>query len=353
MNNRPPRLPRWLLERALPADVREDISGDLEETFRHARQTSGARRAMTWYCGQVMAFSTHFLEERFRERYRHADMSTGISGIDLKLAMRMLVRYPGLTIVGVVGMAVGMAIAATAFSIGYMLMNPSLPLDEGDRVVAIQNWDVATNNADLQAMRDFGVWRSELRSIQAVGAFRSVGRNLIVAGAQPQPVSLAEMSASGFQVARVAPFMGRHLVPEDERPDAPPVVVIGFDVWERTFFADPLIVGRTVQLGDTTYTIVGVMPEGFAFPLRHSYWIPLKLEPSGFRPGTGPEIAVFGRLAAGATYESARAEAATVAQRIAAESPTHYCDQLAALRAVADGMPAAERAPDELQGRTP
>jgi putative ABC transport system permease protein len=324
MNNRPPRLPRWLLERALPADAREDISGDLEERYQHVRQASGARHASVWYCREVMSFSTHFLAERFFERHRHADMSTGISGIDLKLALRMLVRYPGLTIVGVVGMAVGMAIAAAAFSIIYMLMNPSLPLDEGERVVAIQNWDVATNNADLQAMRDFGTWRAELRSIEQVGAFRSVGRNLIVAGAQPQPVSLAEMSASGFQVARVAPFIGRHLLLEDERPDTPPVVVIGFDVWQRSFFGDPQIAGRAVQLGDTTFTIVGVMPEGFAFPLRHSYWIPLKLDPSGFAPRTGPEITVFGRLAAGATYETAQAEAATIAQRLAASSPATH-----------------------------
>jgi putative ABC transport system permease protein len=314
---RPPRFARWLLERALPADVREDVSGDLEELYR--RQPS-----RLWYWRQTFTFSSQFLAERFRQRHRQVDMSSGLSWIDWKLAARMLVRYPGLTIVGVLGMAVGMAIAATAFSVIYLIVNPSLPFEDADRVVAIQNWDVATNNAELRAMSDFATWREQLSSVQEVGAFRSVGRNLLVAGMKPQPISLAEISASGFSVARVAPLLGRHLQHEDERVDAPPVVVLGYDVWQRTFFGDSQIVGRTIQLGDTAYTIVGVMPEGFAFPVRHSYWIPLKLDPSRFAPRSGPEIVVFARLAPAATLESARAEIAAFTRRAAQSSPqTH------------------------------
>ena len=314
---RPPRLARWLLERALPADVREDVSGDLEELYR--RQPS-----RTWYWRQAFAFSARFLAERVRQRRPQLDMSTGLSWIDWKLAGRMLVRYPGLTVVGVLGMAVGMAIAAAAFSVIYLIVNPSLPFEDGDRVVAIQNWDAATHNAELRAMSDFATWRTRLTSVQDVGAFRSVGRNLIVEGARPQTISLAEISAAAFAVARVAPLMGRHLLAEDERAEAPPVVVLGYDVWQRTFFGDVQIVGRSLQLGDTVHTIVGVMPRDFAFPIRHSYWIPLKLDASRFAARSGPEITVFGRLAPGASLESARAELATFARRAAESSPqTH------------------------------
>ena len=314
---RPPRLARWLLERALPADIREDVSGDLEEVYRRKPSAS-------WYWGQAFSFSAQFLAERFRQRRRQVDMSTGLSWIDWKLAARMLVRYPGLTIVGVLGMAVGMAIAAAAFSVIYLIVNPSLPFEEADRIIAIQNWDAASNNAQPRAMSDFAVWRTELTSVQAVGAFRAVGRNLIVPGMKPQPISLAEISAAGFEVTRVAPQLGRHLLAEDERIEAPPVVLLGHDVWQRTFFGDLQIVGRTIQLGDTAHTVIGVMPEGFAFPIRHSYWIPLKLDPAQFTAGSGPEIMVFGRLAPGASLESARAEIATFTQRAALASPrTH------------------------------
>ena len=74
------------------------------------------------------------------------------------------------------------------------------------------------------------------------------------------------MTASGFRLTRVAPVLGRTLLDEDERPGAPPVLVIGYDDWQRYFDGDPDVLGTTVRLDETVYSIVGVMPEGFAFP---------------------------------------------------------------------------------------
>ena len=84
--------------------------------------------------------------------------------------------------------------------------------------------------------------------------------------------------------------------------------MIGHDEWVRRFGADPEIVGRSVRLGPDAYTIVGVMPEGFGFPTYHSFWIPWRLDATAYAPRTGPGVNVFGRLARGATLESARAE---------------------------------------------
>src|SRR5687767_5479012 len=112
MKHGPPAVARWMLERALPGDVREDVSGDLEENFRRRRRRSGALRSRLWYWAQALSFSTHFFVERLRERHRQTDMSIGFSWMDFKLGFRMLTRYPGLTLVGVLGMAVGIAIAA-------------------------------------------------------------------------------------------------------------------------------------------------------------------------------------------------------------------------------------------------
>jgi predicted permease len=323
-SRRPPRLARWILERALPDDVREDVSGDVEEMFHRRAASEGELRSRLWYWRQVLSFFFHFSAARLRERREQTDMSTGFSWVDLKLALRMLVRYPGLTIVGVVGMAVGMAISAAAFTIVYGLLDPSLPLAEGDRVVSIVNWDAATNNREPRAIRDFAVWREELTSVEDIGAVRNVSRNLIAPGAQPETVNMAEMTASGFRVARVQPALGRFLLPEDERPGAPDVVVIAHDVWQRRFSADPSIVGKTVQLGDRHHTIVGVMPDGFAFPVSHSFWIPWHQDPLRYQQRSGPMVEVFGRLAPGATLESAQAELNAIGQRIAQASPrTH------------------------------
>jgi hypothetical protein len=84
------------------------------------------------------------------------------------------------------------------------------------------------------------------------------------------------ITASGFRVARVPPLIGRPLADDDERAGAADVIVIGADLWRTRFASDPAVVGRTVRLGDTAFTIVGVMPERFAFPVNHQLWIPLR-----------------------------------------------------------------------------
>lgn len=248
-------------------------------------------------------------------------MRSGMSWLDVKLGVRMLFKNPGLTLVGGLGMAVAIAIGAGCFAYFYSFMYPSLPLDEGHRIVAIENWDTRGNDEARRSLHDLATWREELRTVRDVAAFRTVSRNLIAPDGSAELVLLAEMTASGFRVARVAPALGRPLVDDDERAGAPPVVVIGHDVWRTRFAADPGVVGRTVRLGNAVHTVVGVMPEGFAFPVNHRYWIPLRLSPADYPRGEGPELYAFGRLAPGATWEQAQAELDALGRRAAAAFP--------------------------------
>jgi predicted permease len=321
--SQPPRLARCILERALPDDVREEVTGDLREMFDGRRRSIGAAAAARWYWRQSASFTWHFVTERLRERRGNVQMTPGISRIDFTLALRMLVRYPGLTVVGVLGMAVGIAIAASAFVIGSRLLDPVLPLDEGDRIVVVQNWDTRTNNRELRSLHDLRIWRETLGSLEEIGAFRTAGRNLIAAGSQPETVQVAEMSASGFSLARVEPLMGRYLLPEDERAGAPDVVVVGEGFWRRRFAADPGILSREIQLGGTTHSIIGVMPAGFAFPLNDNLWIPLRL-PAVVEPRSGPVVTVFARVAPGITIESAQAELTALGDRAATTLPATH-----------------------------
>jgi len=245
--------------------------------------------------------------------------------LDVKLGIRMLFKYPGLALAGGVGIAVGVAIAAGGFSVIYgAFLVSSLPLEEGGRIVSIEMWDSAASKPERRILYDYQVWRAALKSVQEISAFRTVTPNLIAPGVQPVSVSVASMSASGFRVARVRPRMGRHLVEDDERAGAPSVVVIGENVWRNRFAGDPAIVGRAVQLGATPHTIVGVMPEGFAFPVNHRFWAPLRVGSAPPEPLTGPSLMVFGRLAAGATLETAQAELATIGGRAALTFPKIY-----------------------------
>ena len=247
----------------------------------------------------------------------------GVSWLDVKLAIRMLVRYPGLTAISVLGMAVGIAIAAGAFGILYTFVDPALPLPDGDRIVTIHNRDLAANSVDRRALHDLEDW-SRLGSVQEVGAFRQVTRNLIATGAQSETVRVAEMSASGFRIAGTAPLLGRHLLESDERAGAPAVLVIGYDAWLNSFGGDAGIIGRDVTLGDATHTVVGVMPEGFAFPVNHSFWIPFRLDAAQFAPREGPSITTFAKLVPGASLESAQAELTVLGERAATSYPATH-----------------------------
>lgn len=245
--------------------------------------------------------------------------------LDIKLGVRILIKYPGLALVGGFGIAVGVAIAAGGFSIIYgNFLAASLPLEEGDRIVSMELWDSAASKPERRLLHDYHVWREELKSVQEIAAFRTVTPNLIVSGAQPASVRVASMSASGFKVARVRPLMGRYLVEDDEREGAPAAVVIGENVWRNRFAGDPAILERTIQLGATPHSIVGVMPEGFAFPVNHRFWVPLRAGSAPPEPLTGPDLMVFGRLAPGATLESAQAELAAIGPRRALAFPETY-----------------------------
>ena len=265
--------------------------------------------------------------ERFKEEGRDVrglTWATGMS-LDFKLGARMLVKYPGLTLVGGLGMAVAIAVGAGFFSFLASIVTPALPLDEGARVVAIQNLNTARNDQARETqLHDLATWRRELGVVQELGAYRTVDRNLVTTDGRAEPLRIAEMTASGFRVARVPPLMGRYLVDEDERPGAPPVVVIGYDVWRSRFAGRADVVGSTLRLGAERHVVVGVMPRGFRFPVNNGVWAPLRLDPAAFPRGEAPPIDVFGRLAPGATLEQAQARLATLGRRLAAAEPATH-----------------------------
>jgi predicted permease len=264
--------------------------------------------------------------ERFKEDVRDArglDWLTG-TRLDFVLGLRMLIKHPVLTIVGGLGIAVGIAVSVGFFTFFRANANPELPLDEGDRIVALENRDVVLNNEDRRVVHDFLAWRTEIRSVKELAAFRTVDRNLRVGDALAEPAKVAEMTAAGFRVARVAPLLGRYLVDDDERIGAPLVMVIGYNVWQRRFAGDRAILGREVRLDGRVYTIVGVMPKEFTFPLSHELWTPFRPNPNAYGQRQGPWIYVFGRLADGVTMNQAQAELDQMGRRASAEFPkTH------------------------------
>ena len=235
----------------------------------------------------------------------------GSSWLDVRLGLRLLVRNWGLTLVGGLAMTLAIGIAAVVFAAFDIVMWSPLPLDEGDRVVAIQVWDREAGRRRDTTWQDLERWRASLQSVGDVGAFQTIRRNIITPDGSVELAAVAEISAAGFRVARVPPLVGRPIADADAAPGAAPVVVIGHDVWQRRFAGARDVIGRELRLGKDVHTVVGVMPDGFQFPFNFRYWVPLRLGAPGnddMLRNTGPEGVVFGRLAPGATIARAHAE---------------------------------------------
>jgi predicted permease len=304
------------VERELDEELAFHLEMETEKNVRAGMSPAEARRRAVLEFGGV---------EKHKEEVRDARWLGGFNGLslDARLGARMLVKHPGLTLVGGLGMAVAIAIAAI-FDASMGAANSPMPVEGGDRIVALEVWNAEINNQEGRFLYDFGRWREEVRTVESLGAFRTITRNLIVDGESTEPMLVAEMSASGFGILRVPPLLGRPLVEADEAEGAAPVAVIGYETWRSRFGGDPRVVGREIRLGKAVHTVVGVMPRGFEFPLNQHVWVPLRLSPGGYAPRTGPAIEAFGRLAPGVSLEEAQAEVATVGKRIAAASPeTH------------------------------
>ena len=139
--------------------------------------------------------------------------------------------------------------------------------------------------------------------------------------------------------------MGRALTDADAQPASPPVIVIGHALWQKFFGGDPAVVGQNVILGETHRTVVGVMPEGFKFPVAHDAWVPLQIDEAGAAPRAGAAFTVWARLTPGADLEGATAELATLQARAAADWPATH----AHLRPEVKGFAASERERDPVE----
>lgn len=244
--------------------------------------------------------------------------------LDLKLAWRMLMKSPGLTVVGVLGIAFGVAVGTGFFIFLFGFFYPTLPLEEGDRIVAIANWDVEASERRPSSLAEFVTWREEMRSVEQIAAASMGLQNLVTGDAVPLPVQSAEMTAAAFDLARVPPLLGRFLVAEDEGAGAPRVAVLGYDLWQTRFGGDPGVLGRLILVGDVSHEVVGVMPPGFALPMNQELWTALTVGTLPQARGEGPALFVFGRLAPGVTQGRAQAEISVLGRQVAADVPdTH------------------------------
>ena len=138
------------------------------------------------------------------------------SWLDFKVGFRMLARYPGITVIGTVAIAVAIALGTLYFEALNKWRNPQLPIEDGDRVVSIRNWDASELRPEGRSLYDFGIWREQARTVENLGAALVFVRNLATADGRIEPVRGAEVTANGFALMGIAPLLGRVLTAQDE-----------------------------------------------------------------------------------------------------------------------------------------
>jgi predicted permease len=303
------RIHDFLRPAASDADFEQELELHLamaeEDKLRRGRSPEQARREARLELGGAAQ-----LREAARAARRLPWLET--FWLDARLGLRMLRRSWGLTLVGGLAMAVTIGLGASMLTIWDTATGTRLPLDEGDRIVAIQRFDKAAQRVYPETpLPDFRRWRETLKSVEHVSAMRLIVPAVIARDGADESVAAAEMTASSFHLARVRPLLGRALIEDDEREGAEPVAVIGYQLWKEGFSSDPSVLGQRIQIGGTPHFVVGVMPGEFRFPINQRLWTPLRTNPIGAgRPGSEGAV-IFARLVPGATLERAQAELAT------------------------------------------
>jgi predicted permease len=262
---------------------------------------------------------------------------SAVSWLDWKLGARLLLKYPALTIIGGLSLAGAIAIGAVGIELADELLYKRLPFDDGGRVVRLETQDTAASRAEPRVLHDFAIWRRSLKTVVELGAARLSERNVLTGEGRVEALRVAEITASAFPLTRVPPLLGRPLQPTDELQGAEPVVVLGYDVWQRQFLQDPAIIGRVVTVGRTARTVVGVMPPRFGFPRNQQLWVPLPVQDAA--PRQGPAVQVFGRLADGASWRDAAAELDVASARLTADEPATHAQLRTRVRAFAGRTP--------------
>lgn len=289
---RPPRLLRLLARWLIRGRHASFILPDLDASFtRDLERGLGRVRATMRYTSNILASVWSVWATG-----AYAIMASGI-GLDVRLGLRMLARQRLVTVVAGLTLALGIPASLTIVH-AFEVLYGDLPVEDADRVVGMRHYDVTTQRPLVSTLHDYEAW-TELASYDAVGAVRSYRVNVTSQGAAGAPILAAEVTASSFDILRAGALRGRVLEAGDAGPGALEVALIGEDLWGDRFSRDPDIIGRTIRLGRTSHTIIGVMPADFGFPLAQQVWLPLRARAIDFTVGEGPGVFVFGRLADG------------------------------------------------------
>jgi predicted permease len=246
---------------------------------------------------------------------------------DLRFAARSLRKQPGLTVIAVLCLALGIGANTAIFSVVRTVLLGALPYREPERLVRVFETFSAMGKTGLQgsvAVPNYTDWITRNHSFEGLAAYNVSNKNL-VATDDPERVRVVEVTANTMQLVGVRPIVGRVFRPEEDQPGQPPTVILSEALWKRRFGARREVIDSAITLDSTRHTVIGVLPASFDLPISpvHSdAWAPLVFANNSDSRSRGSHwLSVIGRLRPGATLESAAADMKAVTARLAEEYP--------------------------------
>jgi putative ABC transport system permease protein len=303
---------RW--ERELDEELASHLEMHVEDNIRAGMTPEEARRSALIRLGGM---------DQARELYRDRRSLPLVEMIaqDVRLALRMMRRSPGLTTAALLVLALGIGANAVMFSVVNTVLLRPLPYPGSSHLQLVQTVD-EDRRPHATAPPDYYVYRSRNRGFQSLSSFYSRPFDLTGEG-EPERIRVLIVSSDFLRTLRVAPATGRDLQPRDEQWGDHRVVLLTDGFWRRRFGTDPAILGRRIVLNAEPYNVVGILPPGFSFLGLDAQ----ALVPMSFAPGDNMNshnnyfLAMAGRLAVDATPASAAADLNRLSQQIIAEHP--------------------------------
>jgi len=244
---------------------------------------------------------------------------------DVRSGVRMLVKYPTLSIVAVLTFGLGIGLSTTVFCVVNGGMFKGLPFPDAGRVVGLAGTRAGQqdngNNQQGISVQDVAVYQSRQTSFERLGAYFFTAANLATDDGRPERFRGGLLTVDAFEAVGVQPILGRGFHAGDDRPGAQPVILIGYSLWRDRFAGDPNIVGKSIRANGVYRTVIGVMPERFGFPILESMWLPLTVDPLATKRGEGPGYLMIGRLKPGVSMAQAQTQITTIASQLATDFP--------------------------------
>lgn len=316
---------KWWQIRRCDADLDRELRSDLElEEEEQREQGLSAEKAR--YAARRAFGNTLLIRERTHEAWGWAPIERLWQ--DLRCGSRRLRRSPGSTITTILILAIGIGATTAIFSLVDAVLLRPLPFPESDRLVWVSQQDHSLPGVVPESLSypDYFDWRAQNHTLEGIACYKGGTATMELKG-ESQRLDVQTVSSNLFDVLRVAPMLGRNFDWKDEKPGNR-AVMLSYSFWRQEFGSAKDIVGKSIRMDGYNYTVAGVMPREFRFPLENPaplVWKSLADDADGKAPATQQRgfhvLGVIARLRSGVTVAQAKADLSVIAGNLARQYP--------------------------------